>query len=98
MERKEAVALRTAFVADSAITEIAGAYCEVLQGARQHHKVKTPAKLAFAVTPDTQETITVQCTAVIGARQQVVKRVVRFDKITEPQERSYPKTIGVIFR
>lgn len=49
MERKEAVAPRTVFVADSAVTEIAGAYCEVRQGARQH-KVKTPAKLAFAVT------------------------------------------------
>lgn len=98
MERTEAVALRTAFVADSAVTEIAGAPCEVRQGAGQHHKVKTPAKLAFDVTPGTQETITVQCTAVIGARQQVVKRVVRFDKITEPQERAYPKTIGVVFR
>ncbi|WP_166485532.1 hypothetical protein [Ruegeria sp. TM1040] len=53
MERKEAVAPRTVFVADSAVTEIAGASCEVRQGARQHHKVKTPAKLAFAVTPGT---------------------------------------------
>ena len=96
-ERTEAVALRTAFAADSATTEIAGASCEVRQGARRQ-KIKTPAKLAFAVTPGIQEPITLQCTAVIGAQQQAVTHVVRFDKIAKPQERAYPKTIGVIFR
>ncbi|MHA6261591.1 hypothetical protein ACXYMO_00150 [Arenibacterium sp. CAU 1754] len=97
----EETVVRTAFRADSAMSEIAGADCTLTyNGAKS--RFPTPHKIRIPIQVGAQQNIGLECTATIGP---AVRKSVRVLPPAVPtvsdqktSDRVYPETIGLIFK
>ena len=94
--QSELVEIRSYFRSGSAVSEVPGANCDLQVGTRTF-RVVTPTQVQLGTNVDETTLISLHCSKAIGAKVEAKENKRILGDLRVPEDRVFPKRLGVIF-